>query len=471
MGGVTSGESRRLEYYAKFLDDGRLSPEERAQIARHLNFLLGAGAADPEEARQRFLPFVRQTWPKFIEGPHHHVMAEVFERVERGELKRVIINLPPRSTKSKFSSVLFPAWFLGKHPDAKIMEASHTASLSLDFGRELRNLINSEEYRRIFSVTLAPDARAAWRWNTNAGGQYFAVGKSGAAAGRGGDLIIIDDPHSEQAVIENSKEEFKKTWAWYLAGPRQRLQPGGSIVVVMTRWGESDLTGQLLRQAIEDEEGEQWELIELPAILPSGESLFPGFWPVEELRRTKATLPTARWMANYQQSPTSDEGALIKRDWWRDYPDHQNPSPIDVKVMAWDTAFSAKTTADRSAMVLWGTFAQRNGDGNIQQGIILLDAFAARLDFPALKMKALEMQDLWRPDYLLIENKGTGTPLIQAPAAGRHFRAGGQPASRQRQAHADQCRGGLVQERPGVGTSRIAVGGAGARRDGGLSAR
>ena len=177
MGGVTSGESRRLEYYAKFLDDGRLSPEERAQIARHLNFLLGAGAADPEEARQRFLPFVRQTWPKFIEGPHHHVMAEVFERVERGELKRVIINLPPRSTKSKFSSVLFPAWFLGKHPDAKIMEASHTASLSLDFGRELRNLINSEEYRRIFSVTLAPDARAAWRWNTKCRRPVFRRGK------------------------------------------------------------------------------------------------------------------------------------------------------------------------------------------------------------------------------------------------------------------------------------------------------
>jgi hypothetical protein len=290
-----SSESRRLGYYAQFLDDERLSPEERAQIARHLNVLLGANCGDPDEARRRFLPFVHQVWPRFIEGRHHHIMAEVFERVERGELKRVIVNLPPRSTKSKFASVLFPAWFRGKHPDAKVMEASHTASLSLDFGRELRNLINSEEYRRIFSVTLAADARAAWRWNTNAGGQYFAVGKSGAAAGRGGDLIIIDDPHSEQAVIENSKEEFKKTWAWYLAGPRQRLQPGGSIVVVMTRWGELDLTGQLLKQAIEDEEGEQWELIESPAILPSGESLFPGFWPIEELRCTKATL-RLRWV-------------------------------------------------------------------------------------------------------------------------------------------------------------------------------
>jgi predicted phage terminase large subunit-like protein len=410
---LISPEIERLERYAAYLDDRRLSAAERAEIARQLNFLIG-NHSSADGARRRFLPFVRQMWPGFIHGSHHDIMADVFERIERGQCGRAIINMPPRSTKSRFASVLFQAWYLGRNPDRQVMACSHTASLALDFGRDVRNLIHSPEYQQIFpGVGLSQDARAAYRWNTNKGGRYFAVGKTGAAAGRGGVLVIIDDPHSEQDVLANPKAEFEKTWKWYLAGPRQRLQPKASILVVMTRWGPMDLTGQLHKQAIQDADGEQWEVVELPAILPSGNALFPQYWELAELERTRATLPAPRWLANYQQTPTTEEGSLIQREWWRDWPDHEYAPPCEIKVMAWDTAYSAKSSADRSAMVLWGTFSQRDAQGALFPGIVLLDAWAERVDFPDLKRKALEFQQKWRPDYLLIENRATGTPLMQ----------------------------------------------------------
>jgi hypothetical protein len=232
----------------------KLPPAARAAVQRLLD------GDNPREARDRFLPFVRKVWPEFVYGGHHKIMADVFERIARGELKRVIINLPPRHTKSKFTSVLFPAWYLGQHPEEKILECSHTASLAQDFGRELRNLVATPEYRAIFpELKLSADARAAGRWATSRGGSYFAVGKTGAAAGRGGNLIVIDDPHSEQAIIENSEVDFEKTWSWYLSGPRQRLQPGAAILVCMTRWGQLDLTGRLIKQATQDERAEPEE--------------------------------------------------------------------------------------------------------------------------------------------------------------------------------------------------------------------
>jgi predicted phage terminase large subunit-like protein len=408
-------EAELLRFYAQYLEDERLSPEERERIGKSLRLLTDQGRGDPQLARERFIPYVKQVWPKYIHGRHHDILADVFERIERGECKRAVVNLPPRSTKSRFASVLFPSWYLGRHPDHKVMECSHTASLALDFGRDVRNLIHSPEYRRIFpKVSLSQDARAAYRWNTNHGGQYFAIGKSGAAAGRGGDLIVVDDPHSEQDIAGDPKAEFEKTWKWFSAGPRQRLQPGGAILIVMTRWGVLDLTGQIRKQYIEsDDDGERWEFVQLPAILPSGESLFPQFWDIAELKRTRAVMPPARWAANYMQEPVSEEGAIIKKEWWMDYPNHTTPPPIDIKVMAWDTAFSAKTSADRSAMVLWGTFTERLPDQSLRHGACLLDAWAGRLDFPALKMKARELYDCWKPDYMLIEAKGTGRPLIQ----------------------------------------------------------
>jgi predicted phage terminase large subunit-like protein len=277
--------------------------------------------------------------------------------------------------------------------------------------------VATPEYRAIFpELKLSQDARTAGRWNTSRGGQYFAVGKTGAAAGRGGNLVIVDDPHSEQSIIDNPKLDFEKTWQWYLSGPRQRLQPGAAILVVMTRWGELDLTGQLIKQATEDEhaEPEEWEVIQLPAILPSGNSLWPAFWPREEMERTRATLPVSKWMAQYQQAPTSDQGAIIKREWWQDWT-CENPPACERIVQAWDTAYSDKTSANRSACVTWGEFCAFHPSEPQRKitGIILLDVWCGRLNFPELKQKALELYMQWKPWSLVVEAKATGTTLIQ----------------------------------------------------------
>jgi predicted phage terminase large subunit-like protein len=414
---ATQQEKDHLRYFTENFDF--LPPHVKRTVRERLEKLM-RGDSTPA-ARDGFLPFVRAVWPTYIHGRHHEVMSDAFERIATGKLKRCIINLPPRSTKSKFASVLFPAWYLGKYPDHKIFEGSHSTGLAMDFGRELRNLIAKEEYQQVFPhVKLAQDARAAHRWLTKQGGEYFAVGKSAGAAGRGGNLVIIDDPHSEQDVLKNASAEFEKTWNWYKTGPRQRLQPGAAILVVMTRWGVGDLTGRLIQQQSELEaEVEQWEVIELPAILPSGDSLFPEFWPIAELEATRAIMPPSRWAANYQQQPTSEQGAIIKREWWRNWPSPEPPA-CEYVVQAWDTAFSEKESACQSACITWGIFNRRVGDPpKVEAGVVLLDRWAGRVEFPELKKQAKLLYDQWKPDSLVVEKKATGGPLIQ-----ELFRAG-----------------------------------------------
>jgi len=222
-----------------------------------------------ERCKENFLPFVREMWPVFISGRHHQIMAEAFERVAAGELKRLIINMPPRHTKSEFASFLFPAWFLGKFPEKKIIQTAHTAELAVGFGRKVRNAVNTPEYQAIFPTKLSADSKAAGRWNTNKGGDYFAIGVGGAVTGKGADVLIIDDPHSEQEAMLGNPSVYDRVFDWYNSGPRQRLQPGGAIVVVMTRWSKKDLTGQIVQNAIK-RDADEWEVIELPALMPSG---------------------------------------------------------------------------------------------------------------------------------------------------------------------------------------------------------
>ena len=157
-----------------------------------------------ERCRESFLFFVQQMWPVFISGKHHKIMADAFERVANGELKRLIINMPPRHTKSEFASYLLPAWFLGKFPEKKIIQTAHTAELAVGFGRKVRNLVQSEFYQKVFSTELSSDSKAAGRWNTKQGGDYFAIGVGGAVTGKGADVLIIDDPHSEQEAKQNN---------------------------------------------------------------------------------------------------------------------------------------------------------------------------------------------------------------------------------------------------------------------------
>ena len=364
-----------------------------------------------EKAQDKFLEFVNSMWENFIHGRHHEIMAGAFERVARGELKRLIINMPPRHTKSEFASYLLPAWFLGKFPTKKVIQTSHTAELATDFGRKVRNLVDSEAYKNIFpNVALQSDSKAAGRWNTSHGGTYFAIGVGGAVTGKGADLLIIDDPHSEQEAIlaEVNPEIYDKVHEWYSSGPRQRLQPGGSIVVVMTRWSKRDLTAQVVKSSVQ-RGGEEWEVIELPAILPSGNPLWPQFWSLEELTALKEELPVHKWMAQYMQAPTGAEGALIKREWWKEW-EHDKPPRCDYIIQSWDTAFNKGTRNDFSACITLGIF---HPEDEPHPQIILLDAFKERMEFPELKAKALELYKEYEPDCCIIEAKAAGTPLLQ----------------------------------------------------------
>ena len=369
---------------------------------------------DKEKARKEFLPFVRAMWPSFIHGRHHETMAEAFERVARGELKRLIINMPPRHTKSEFASYLFPAWFLGMYPDKKVIQTAHTAELSVGFGRKVRNLIQNDDFQNIFpGIELSTDSKAAGRWNTNKRGDYFAIGVGGAVTGKGADILIIDDPHSEQDATmgEYNPEVYNKVYDWYTSGPRQRLQPGGAIIIVMTRWSKRDLTGQIINKSIEREGSNDWEVIELPAIMPSGKPLWPEFWGQAELDALKAELPVSKWNAQYQQDPTSEEGALIKREWWREWEKKDLP-PCDAIIQSWDTAFLKTQRADYSACTTWGIFYHPDDEGNERPNLILIDAFKDKLEFPELKRAAYDKYWEFEPDQMIVEAKAAGSPLI-----------------------------------------------------------
>jgi len=388
-----------------------LSPGEQEKLLAELEHLQSLKTR--KLAQERFLAFVKEAWPTFIAGRHHAKMAEAFERVARGECKRLIINMPPRHTKSEFASYLLPAWFLGKFPNKKIIQTSHTAELAVGFGRKVRNLVDQEVYTKIFpGVGLQQDSKAAGRWATNKGGDYFAIGVGGAVTGKGADLLIIDDPHSEQeaALAEINPEIYDKTYEWYTSGPRQRLQPGGAIVVVMTRWSKKDLTARVLKAEAE-RGGDDWEVIEFPAILPSEKPLWPEFWSEKELLALRDELPFPKWMAQYQQNPTSDSTAIIKRDWWQIW-DSENPPHCDFVLMAWDTAFEKSNRADYSALTTWGVFYRDDDTGVPQANIILLNAFRERMEFPRLKQVALEQYHDWEPDSIIIEKKASGAPLI-----------------------------------------------------------
>ena len=373
-----------------------------------------------KKAEAKFMDFVKEVWPTFIGGRHHARMAAAFERVANGEIKRLIVNMPPRHTKSEFASYLLPAWFLGKFPHKKVIQTSHTAELAVGFGRKVRNLVDSEAYKRIFpAVELQTDSKAAGRWNTNFGGDYFAIGVGGAVTGKGADILVIDDPHSEQeaAIGAYNPEVYDKVYEWYTSGPRQRLQPGGSIVIVMTRWSMRDLTAQVLKAAA-SRGGEEWEVIEFPAILPSGTPLWPEFWSQSELEALREELPSSKWMAQYQQQPTSETNAIVKREWWQWWED-ERPPPCEFIIQSWDTAHETKKMNDYSACTTWGVWYDDEDDG--QANLILLNAIRDRLEFPDLKRKAFEEWQMWEPDAFMVEKKAAGAPLIQ------EFRAMGIP--------------------------------------------
>jgi hypothetical protein len=355
------------------------------------------------KAKNDFLSFVKCMWPDFVEGSHHRHIAEKFNKLATGEINRLIVNMPPRHTKSEFASFLLPSWMVGRDPKLKIIQTTHNSELAVRFGRKSKHLIDSDDYKKIFSTTLQEDSKAAGRWETAQGGEYFAAGVGGAITGRGADLLIIDDPHSEQDAL--SPDALERAYEWYTSGPRQRLQPGGKIVLVMTRWSTKDLTAKLIQNQKEPK-SDQWHVVEFPALMDHG-PVWPEYWTTDELEKVKATLPVGKWNAQWMQQPTSEEGAILKREWWQVYNKETIP-PLHHVIQSYDTAFLKKETADYSAITTWGVFYPTEDQ---PANLLLLDAVKGRYEFPELRRLALQQYKYWQPESVIVEAKASGLPL------------------------------------------------------------
>jgi len=277
------------------------------------------------KARAGLLAFAEYTNPAYIPAPHHALIAAKLEAVERGEIKRLMITMPPRHGKSELASRRFPAWYIGRNPGKQIIAASYNSDLASDFGREVRNIVSSPEYSKLFGTALAADSQAANRWHTDAGGMYVAAGVGTAITGRGADILLIDDPFKDR---EEADSEIRRgrVWDWYTSTAYTRLMPGGAVVIINTRWHDDDLSGRLLADM--QDSGDQWDVLSLPAIRPDGSALWPEWYPLERLEQIRSVLPARDWNSLYQQNPIPDDGDYFKSDWLNDY--DQLPDGLSV---------------------------------------------------------------------------------------------------------------------------------------------
>ena len=453
------------------------SPEEQEELYTMLGELADKQVA--EAARLDLIAFCCLMQPDYKVGKHHRILGNLLMEIELGKVgeagevrnigkDRVCVNIPPRHGKSQLVSLYFPAWFMGRNPTKKVMMVSHTTDLAVDFGRKVRNLIGTEGYKRVFpDVNLAVDSKSAGRWNTNFGGEYFACGIGSSIAGRGADLLLVDDPHSEQDVLSGNFDVFDKAYEWFTFGARTRLMPGGRVAIVQTRWHLDDLTGRVVKDMNLNPIADQYEVVEFPAIMEverdveeiveTGEldeveeeykdeagdtqkryitkpitkstttrklvekPLWPEFFDLDALYRTKASMPLFQWNAQYQQQPTAEEAALVKREWWLEWTREEAPK-CEYVIMSLDAAGETHNRADYTAITTWGVFMYeggiRDGEGNERgtphtYNIILLNAIKKRMEFTDLKRTAHEQYLEWTPDSFIVEKKGAGAPLYQ----------------------------------------------------------
>ena len=368
-----------------------------------------------QAAQNDFLAFIAAVDRNYKFGAHLKRLGSLLMDVEDDLKDRIAVSMAPRMGKSQMISIYYPAWYLGRHPDHKVIVASHTADLAVVMARKVRNLIASPEYARIFPNTrIAPDAKAAAQWNTTQGGEYFAIGVGGALAGRGAHLIIADDPLSEQDIKAGNTSSLDSTYEWFSAGLRTRLMPGGKICVLHTRWHQRDLIGRLLKDSATNEGGDKYEAFEFPAILYEGteneKSIWPEQWSLEALQTTRASMHHImwQWYAQYQQNPTASEAAIIKREWIRRW-EKETPPPCEFIVQAYDTALTTKQRSDYSVCHTWGVWHNED-DGT--QNVILLNKVKGKYEFPELKVMAHEQYEEWEPDSVIVEAKASGQPLI-----------------------------------------------------------
>jgi predicted phage terminase large subunit-like protein len=430
---------------------GSYTPKEQAELLKVLDRLQEKRRL--QAARDDLIEFCKLMQPDYKVGKHHRVLADMLMELEKGvnsphlpSKDRICVNMPPRHGKSQLISIYFPAWFFGRNPDKKILMVSHTMDLAETFGRKVRNIISSDDYATIFPNTkLAIDSKAARRWNTSVGGEYFACGVGSALAGRGAHLLLVDDPHNEQDIINGNLDVFDKAYEWFTYGARTRLMPGGRVAICQTRWHMDDLTGRLTRDMAQNELADKYEVVEFPAIFeiekeveeradpeePNSplvtrtkvieKALWPEFYDLNALHRTKASMPLFQWNAQYQQNPTAEEASVVKREWWNIWP-NEDPPNCEYIIMSLDSAAETNNRADYTAITVWGVF-RYEGDIHDREGkvlgvpdaynIILLNSVKCRVEFPELKDLAHREYANWKPDTFIVEKKGSGAPLYQ----------------------------------------------------------
>ena len=342
--------------------------------------------------------------PSYRTPRHLRVLADKLMAVKDGKIKRLMVFMPPRHGKSNLASELFPAWYLGHKPNHQVLFTTYGQDLADGFGRKVRNAVADPKHVRSFpGSVLAEDSQSAKRFNTEAGGVYYAVGAGGAVTGRGADLLLIDDPLKNREEAD-SRLIRDKLWDWFASTAFTRLMPGGAVVLIQTRWHEDDLAGRLLRGH------EGWDVINLPAIAeendalnrPLGTALWPDQYSVDALLNIKQTIGEREFAALYQQRPAPLEGALFRRDWIK----HGNSPRSGTRIaMGVDLAISTRDTADYTAIVVMA----RDEFGKLY----VLDAVRERVDFPNALRLIRNMADKWSPRAILIEQVAFQAVVVQ----------------------------------------------------------
>jgi len=387
-----------------------------------------------ENVRQNFLSFVKGFAPKLVAdfkmGRHIEVISQKLQEIEEGKVKRLMVFLPPRSSKSVVCSKLFPAWYLGRHPQHEILSVSHSDQLASDFGRGVRDLVSDQTYQDIFDVKLRSDVRAAGKWQTNKNGVYVAAGVRTQIAGRGAHVALLDDVMSEEDAFSEAGRRYIKEW--YPAGLRTRLMPNGSIVIINTRYHEDDLCGWLLSSEGDPDfaDTHSWEVIKIPAWvdessskllnLPIGGSYFPEWKPDKILKQDESEIRrhngSKYWESLYMQNPVPEEGGILKKAWFNMW-DETEPPNCDFVIQTMDTAFSTRNTADFSVIQTWGIFNTVETDSEgIEHNVgnlILLGNLRGRFEYPELRSNAQDAFEQHNPDLIIIEKKASGQSLIQ----------------------------------------------------------
>lgn len=328
--------------------------------------------------------------------------------VVAGRCPRLIISMPPQHGKSEFTSKYFPAWFLGKFPKKKVILASYEASYAQTWGKAAREVFMNHA-PTVFGVNVDPSLRSGTYWRTKKGGYMWAVGVGGGITGKGAHVFLIDDP------IKNDTEALsptyrQKTWNWFQATAMTRIQPGGAMIVIMTRWHDDDLAGRLIQKS-KAGEIDPWEVIDFPALAKpgdilgrkEGEALWPWRYDEKHLNSVRKTVGTFWWNALYQQSPVADEGGVFEYGWWQ-YFNEQSAPRHTYRVQSWDTAYEAHDSANWSVCGTW--------DEN-DKGYYLRDKYRKRLEYPDLKRAVLTQYRKWRPDAVLIEYMASGKSIVQ----------------------------------------------------------